>query len=75
MFRCGFCKNLTVPGEPCTLLVTERRSRNYPPVPVKVKTATGETRDGHGQPGVGFEISKETRACRQCADKHGKFDF
>ncbi len=67
MFNCGFCLNLTEPGQKGKLIVTKWREKDYPSEAVAPEP--GSFAPKHTKPGKGFEIVTEKRACPKCLER------
>lgn len=75
MFICGFCKELSKPRERSTLVVVEKRVREYYRVDLLGKEIPVKpSRKRKGVKGIaeGWEIVKEKLACEKCIEKISK---
>lgn len=67
MFNCGICTKTTLPGEPATRVIWQKRSKVYPKrekIHVKIVEGKREFVDDPG--GIGFEPAVEILVCRKC---------
>jgi len=80
MFRCELCAHVPElkgegpkvwpPRTRCVIVPLEYRATEYPSRPKAQSLRVGRKRKSLDDPGgAGWEIAKEVRACRDCADR------
>jgi hypothetical protein len=65
MYQCGFCGEMSQPGEGCKLVVVERRVKEYPSQ--ELPRLPGEFKRRWSNSGKGFETVCEEKICPRCA--------